>query len=278
MPALSPALRRPDASAGWADGAALAAWTLEAQVTGLLMAMVTDRALILDFSNDTYTGPRPVMEYDWPLNVLVDGMAPFLDPPGASPGAPPIEVRATARASTRAATARRRAPSARTARPTPQRGAGGPGGGRAAARPGGVRQVRRPPRLRGLARGARRPGCGLAHPLWPPHRVPLAAARALCARDLRALRLSPPARVPAPPCGRGPCSRRRAARGALGRRGLLCRAPDSLAPSESLSCARRGALPWMDRPLRRSTALKFRAAHGCRLYTLRARDDPSDTR
>jgi hypothetical protein len=34
------------------------------EITGLLVAIVTRRALILDFSNDTYTGQRPVMEYD----------------------------------------------------------------------------------------------------------------------------------------------------------------------------------------------------------------------
>jgi len=48
------------------------------EVTGLLMAIVTRRALILDFSNDTYTGQRPVMEYEWPLDIWMDAMSPFL--------------------------------------------------------------------------------------------------------------------------------------------------------------------------------------------------------
>jgi hypothetical protein len=54
------------------------------EVTGLLMAIVTRRALILDFSNDTYTGQRPVMEYDWPLDIWMESMSPFL-PEGADP-------------------------------------------------------------------------------------------------------------------------------------------------------------------------------------------------
>jgi len=32
------------------------------EVTGLLIAILTRRALILDFSNDSYTGPRPIFE------------------------------------------------------------------------------------------------------------------------------------------------------------------------------------------------------------------------
>ena len=45
------------------------------EVTGLLLAMATRRALILDFSNDTYTGQRPVMEYSWPLDIWMDAMS-----------------------------------------------------------------------------------------------------------------------------------------------------------------------------------------------------------
>lgn len=52
------------------------------EVTGLLMAMVTRRALILDFSNDTYTGQRPVMEYAWPLDIWMESMSSFV-PEGA---------------------------------------------------------------------------------------------------------------------------------------------------------------------------------------------------
>jgi len=52
------------------------------EVTGLLMAMVTGRALILDFSNDTYTGQRPVLEYDWPLDIWMEAMSSFI-PDGA---------------------------------------------------------------------------------------------------------------------------------------------------------------------------------------------------
>ena len=52
------------------------------EVTGLLMAMVTGRALILDFSNDTYTGQRPVMEYAWPLDLWMESMSMFI-PEGA---------------------------------------------------------------------------------------------------------------------------------------------------------------------------------------------------
>lgn len=48
------------------------------EVTGLLMAVVTRRALILDFSNDTYTGQRPVMEYDWPLDIWMESMSSFV--------------------------------------------------------------------------------------------------------------------------------------------------------------------------------------------------------
>lgn len=48
------------------------------EVTGLLMAMVTGRALILDFSNDTYTGQRPVLEYDWPLDIWMEAMSSFV--------------------------------------------------------------------------------------------------------------------------------------------------------------------------------------------------------
>jgi hypothetical protein len=49
------------------------------EVTALLMAIETRRALILDFSNDSYTGPRPALEYDWPIDVWVDGLLPFLE-------------------------------------------------------------------------------------------------------------------------------------------------------------------------------------------------------
>ncbi|KAJ1480258.1 hypothetical protein T484DRAFT_1901378 [Baffinella frigidus] len=60
------------------------------EVTGLLVAVVTRRALILDFSNDSYTGQRPVMEYDWPIDIWVDGMSPFLDPPTEGGDAPEV--------------------------------------------------------------------------------------------------------------------------------------------------------------------------------------------
>lgn len=42
------------------------------------MALVTRRALILDFSNQSYTGPRPALEYNWPIDVWVDGLLPYL--------------------------------------------------------------------------------------------------------------------------------------------------------------------------------------------------------
>jgi hypothetical protein len=57
------------------------------EVTGLLMAIVTRRALILDFSNDTYTGQRPVLEYDWPLDIWMEAMT-AAEPQVHKPSAP----------------------------------------------------------------------------------------------------------------------------------------------------------------------------------------------
>ena len=60
------------------------------EVTGLLMAIVTRRALILDFSNDTYTGQRPVMEYDWPLDIWMESMSAFVPEGGEAEEMPRI--------------------------------------------------------------------------------------------------------------------------------------------------------------------------------------------